>query len=252
MGVGLEGEIGVSRQGRIDADGLGICLAVDQAGETVHPVTANARAGMGGLAVLVLVEQHAQRQMGGVQAEPLEIVVEFLNARLVLDGRIGELAAARPVGGVFAGGAVHVIQAFGLGIVRLEVLVGQRPRRREPAVVLYHFEVLLAQTEQGGPVELGVAPYVVVLLGREFVSVFVDPLFGAVVLGSYEYRHRLPVVPLPGQVGPALEQQNTLSRRGQLPGQGATASPAADDHHVIMVEFWHVSSCDGRSGLSPA
>ena len=45
-------------QGRIDADGLGIGLAVDQAGKPVHPVAADAGAGMSGVAMLVLVEQY--------------------------------------------------------------------------------------------------------------------------------------------------------------------------------------------------
>ena len=114
MGVGHQGQVGVGRQGRVDTDGLGVGLAVDQAGEAVHPVAADAGAGVGGLAVLVLVEQHAQGQMGGVQAQALQVVVELLDAGLVLDRRVGELAAAGPVGGILAGRAVHVVEALRL------------------------------------------------------------------------------------------------------------------------------------------
>jgi hypothetical protein len=107
---------------------------------------------MGGLAVLVLVEQHSERvSMRGVQAELLEIVVEFLDAGLVLDGAIGEVTAARPVGGVFAGCAVDVVETLGLGVVGLEVLVGQGPGRRQAAVVVYHTELLRPEAEQGAP-----------------------------------------------------------------------------------------------------
>ena len=48
--------------------------------------------------------------MRGVQAQVLEIVVELLDPRLVLDRRVRELAAAGPVGRVLAGGAVDVIE----------------------------------------------------------------------------------------------------------------------------------------------
>ena len=201
----------MGRQGRIDTDRLGVRFSVHQAREPVHPVTADAGAGVDGFAVLVLVEQNAQGKMRGVQAQPLQVMVELLDAGLVLDGRVGELATARPIGGILAGRTVHVVEAFGLGVVRLKLLVRERPGRREATVVLDYTEVLRSQTEQGGAVQFGVASDVVVLFGREFVAVLVVPLLAAVVLGPHEHRVRVPVVPLPGQEGPALQQQNPLS-----------------------------------------
>src|SRR5216684_2825209 len=53
--------------------------------------------------------------------------------------------------------AVHVIEPFRRGVVGLEVLVFDRPRGRYPAPVLDLAEVLAAEAEERGSVELGVA-----------------------------------------------------------------------------------------------
>ena len=54
----------------------------------------------------------------------------------------------------------------------LEVGVGQRPGRRDAVQLLDLPEIALPEPEQDGPLDLGVAAHVVVLLGRE-------PLAGA-------------------------------------------------------------------------
>ncbi len=58
-------------QGGIDADHLRIGLAVQQTGKAVEGIAADADAGRGRPAVL-LVEQDSQRQMEGMQAIPGE------------------------------------------------------------------------------------------------------------------------------------------------------------------------------------
>ena len=80
--------------------------------------------------------------MRGVQAQVLEIVVELLDPRLVLDRRVREIAAAGPIGRVLAGSSVDVIKLLRLGVKGLEVLVGHGPGWRDPAVVVDNVEVL--------------------------------------------------------------------------------------------------------------
>ena len=64
--------------------------------------------------------------------------------------------------GILAALAVHVVQPLGLGVVRLELVVGDRPGRRDAAVMAQLAEVLAPQPEQRRAVELGVAADVVV------------------------------------------------------------------------------------------
>jgi hypothetical protein len=59
----------------------------------------------------------------------------------------------------------------------------------------------------------------VLLLGRDIATVD-------------EYLGGVPVLGLARQPASALDEQNALARRGQVPGQGTAAGPAADDDVV--------------------
>ena len=126
----------------IDAHDLRIRLPVHHAREAVQPVAPDALAPVCGVAVGVLVEQHADRQVRRMQAELHEVVVQLLDAGLVLHRRIREVAAAGAVGRVLARGAVDVVEAFRLGVPRLVVLVGERPGGGDATVVGDLAEVL--------------------------------------------------------------------------------------------------------------
>ena len=75
------------------------------------------------------VELHADRQVERVQALLLQVVAELLDPRLVLHRRIAVRRAGRTLGRVLAVPAVHQVEMLGLGVVRLEVLVVDRPGR---------------------------------------------------------------------------------------------------------------------------
>src|SRR6059058_291875 len=80
--------------------------------------------------------------------------------------RLGRILAAR---------AVHVVGDFGLLVVRLEVLVGDRPCRRAAIAVAKLAEVLGAKPVQRGAVELRRAADAVVHLRLERLVVLVVP-----------------------------------------------------------------------------
>ena len=124
-----------------------------EAGEAVEAVAAHAAALLG----IGLVEVDPDREVERLVARFDEIVVELLDARLVRDRRVGERAGARRLGRVLAGLAVDEVEPLGLGVVGLEVGVGDRPRRRDAAVVRDLAEVALAKAEQDRAVDLGVA-----------------------------------------------------------------------------------------------
>ena len=133
-------------------------LAVGQAREAVEAVAAHAAPALG----VALVHVDADRQVERAVAGALEVVVELLDARLVRDGGVRE--RARSAGGSVGSSPrlpVHEVELLGLGVVGLEVGVGDRPRRRDAAVVADLAEVALAQAEEDRAVELRVAADVV-------------------------------------------------------------------------------------------
>jgi hypothetical protein len=141
-GVGRERDVGM-RQRRVHAANLGVRLGVDQAGEAVAALAADAGALVRGL----LVKHDAQRRVEGVQAEAGEFVGQVLDAQLVADRRVQVRGAGGRLGRVFAAGAVDVIQPLRLGVVGLEVVVADGPGRGQAAVVADLAEVLLAEAE---------------------------------------------------------------------------------------------------------
>src|SRR5215207_2041660 len=110
-------------------------------------------------------------------------------------------------------------------------------------------EVLRPEPKERGAVELGVAADVVVLLGRELVPFAVAPLLVGRVLPLQEDGGRIPVVTLAGEVATALEEQDALARRRQLPGERPSASSAADDDDVVVLGCRHGGAPSYRPGL---
>src|SRR5207247_9962594 len=96
--------------------------------------------------------------------------------------------------------AVHVVELLGTRVVRLQVLVGDRPRGRDPAVMLDLPEVLAPQPEERGAVELRVAADIVVRVRVELPTVPVAPHLLGGVLALEVHGPRIPVVLLAGQV----------------------------------------------------
>ena len=208
-------------------------LAVGQAREAVEAVAAHAAPALG----VALVEVDADRQVERMMAGLDEVVVELLDARLVRDGRVGEGPGGRGLGGVLAALAVDEVQPLGLGVVGLEVVVGQWPRRRDARVVADLVEVALAQAEEDRAVELRVAAHEVLLVGAEGVAVLVDPLLAGEVALLEEHLLGVPVLGLARQVAAALEQQDALAGGGEAMCERAAARPRADDDDVVVVHL---------------
>ena len=240
-GVGLQAhDARVRAQGDVlaldrgpHAQHVRVGLAVGQAREAVEAVAAHAAPALG----IALVEVDADRQVERVMAGLDEVVVELLDARLVRDGRVGERPGGRGLGGVLAALAVDEVQPLGLGVIGLEVVVGQRPRRRDAGVVADLVEVALTQTEEDRAVELRVAADEVLLVGAEGIAVLVDPLLAAEVALLEEDLLGVPVLGLAGQVTAALEQQDALAGGGEAVSQRAAARAGADDDDVVVVHL---------------
>src|SRR5262245_46063376 len=96
-------------------------------------------------------------------------------------------------------------------------------------------EVLAAESEERGAVELGVTSDPVVRVGMERLAVAVAPRLLRLILALEVDGARAPVVLLARHVVAALEEQDLLARRGQRPRQRAAAGAGADDRDVVAL-----------------
>jgi hypothetical protein len=103
------------------------------------------------------------------------------------------------LGGILAVHSVDLVEPLGLGVPRLELVIGQRPGGRDAVGVLELAEVLGPQPVQRGAVELGGAADKVVHLRLERLPVGVVPGVLRHVLPVHEDGAGIPVVHLAGQ-----------------------------------------------------
>ena len=139
---------------------LRIRLAVHRAWEAVAVHAAHARA----VRHVGLVEQDPAGRVERMVAGRGEIVGELLDARLVRHRRARVRRARGRLGRILTTRAVHLVELLGQRVVRLHLLVGDRPCGRDAIVVAQLAEVLLAQAVERRAVELGGAPDEVVHL----------------------------------------------------------------------------------------
>ena len=170
LGAGEEGHVWVLER-RPDGDHLGVGFGVHEAREAVAVLTPHALA----VGRVALVEQDPARRVERVEALLGEVVGQLLDPGLVRDRgeRVG--SARRRIGRILPARAVDLVELLRLGVVRLHVLVGDRPRRRDPVVVLELAEVLRPQAIQRGAIQLGRAADVVVHLRLERREIRVVP-----------------------------------------------------------------------------
>src|SRR5207249_5509917 len=126
-----------------------------------------------------------------------------------------------------------------LGVIRLQLLVRDRPGRRETSLVLDLAEILLAEPQQHCPVDFGVATDVVVDAGMENLPILVFPTDISFVLVVDEDGAGIPVLLLAREIVTPLEQQNSFPGRSQMISKRAAPGAGADDDRVIMVCLRH-------------
>ena len=131
-------DVGVLERGA-DRDDLGVRFGVHEAREPVAVLTPHALA----VGRVALVEQDPARGVERVEPGLGEVVGQLLDPRLVRRPRgTGTGALAGGSVGILAARTVHLVELLGLGVVRLHLVVGDRPRRRDPVVVPELAEVL--------------------------------------------------------------------------------------------------------------
>src|SRR5713101_302664 len=180
--------------------------------------------------------------MKWLQTLPFKIVAECLNSRLMTDRRMWIGTARRGFRGIFAALSVHVIQPFGLQVVRLQIVVGNRPRWGNPSKMFDLTEILSAQAEQRRAVEFGISAHVVIRVRMERLSIFVAPFFFRLILAFHIDRARIPVGLLVGNIVAAFQNENTFPGRCERVHKSPAARAGPDDDHVVVLVGVHAVS----------
>ncbi len=235
IGVGQHRDVRVLQGGPYPHH-LGVGLGVQRTREPVAAGTAHT----GAVGHVRLVEQQPVRRVERMVAGRRQIVGELLDTRLVGHRRVRVRATGRRLGRILAARAVHLVELLGPGVVRLHVGVGDRPGRRDAAVVAQFAEVLGPQPVQRRAVEFRGPADEVVHLRLECLATAVVPGVRRDVAVVHEDVGGLPVLRFPGQPVAALQQQDPLARRRQVPGEGTAAGSGTDDDDVVPVR--HVLS----------
>ena len=176
-----------------------------------------------------------------------QVIEELLNTRLVRDwlARIGctggRLSWIEPVT------SVHMVHLFGARVEGLYVLVGDRPGRGDPIVMWQLPEILAAQAIQRGAEQFCRTANEVVHLWLKRPTGAIVPGVGGYVAVVLEYRRRIPVLRLAFQPVTTLKDQDTLSRRRNLPCECPATRATPNDDDVVV--FVHVKELKADAGL---
>src|SRR5438874_1264316 len=129
---------------------------------------------------------------------------------------------------------MHLIEVFGLGVVGLQVFIGDGPSRRYPVVMFEFAKIFLAHAKQRGAVELRCATHEVMRPWlKGFTAVIIPGVLRDIAVVE-EDRVDIPVLFLARQKGAALQEQNAFAGGCQTVRQRAAAGASANDDHVIV------------------
>ena len=211
-------------QHRVDEARLGVALGTQAAGETVAGVAAYARA-----ARMVL---HGRRNRERAQALGAQSLGDLGDRRIVSERRIRVGARARRLRRVGAGLAMYAEEAFGAGVVGLERVVLDGPRRRQSTGVLHGAEILAPEAEHRGTKHLRMAADIVELPRPKRAAASVGPTLVGLVGGIGVDRLGVPVAVFARHPPPAFQDHDARAGGGQDVGDTATAHTGPDDDDI--------------------
>ena len=193
-----------------------------------------------------LVEHDPARRMKRPVSRGREVVGELLDPWLVRHGGMRVRRARGRLGRVLPTRPVHVVELLRERVVRLQLLVGDRPGRRDAVVVLQLAEVLLAEPVQRRAVHFRCTTDEVMDSGLERLTLGVVPGVGRDVAVVDEHRLRDPVLELAREPVAALEQEDALAGRSKVTSERPAARPGSDDDDVVGVHHVISSSRSAR------
>src|SRR6266702_8423022 len=135
--------------------------------------------------------------------------------------------------------AMHFEKTFCLGIVRFEIVVADRPSRRQSTIMMQQAEVFSAETKQRSAVELRVPAHIVVRVRMKRLSLRVVPVLLRLVLSFEVHQRWIPVGFLARNKVTTFKNKDSFSRGRKPVGESAPSSSASDDDDVVVVNATH-------------
>src|SRR5262245_34088672 len=137
---------------------------------------------------------------------------------------VWEISRPIRISRVFVDRPMHPIDLLGARIVRLQVIVADRPGRSYALSVLAALTDLAAESRQTGAEHLGVAPDPVVNPGAKRATAIIHPMLTGLVAPLEEHCFVTPVLGLLWQECAALHDQNAGAAILEGVGQSAAAA----------------------------
>src|SRR6185369_6914571 len=139
------------------------------------------------------------------QTAAFQIVGKVLNTLFVAYCRKAIRRARPRFGWIFTTSTMYLIEVFGLGVVGLQIVVGDRPCWRHPPVMANLAKVLFAKTKERRTVEFCVATHEVICVRMESATTGIEPRFLCVVTSVQINGLRTPVILFSGHIVSALK-----------------------------------------------
>src|SRR6185369_9688959 len=139
------------------------------------------------------------------QTAAFQIVGKVLNTLFVAYGWKAIWRARPRFGWIFTASSMYLIEVFGLGVVRLQIVVGNRPCWRHPTVMANLAKVFFTKTKERRTVEFSVATHEVICVRMESATTGIEPRFFCVVTSVEINGLRAPVILFSGYVVSALK-----------------------------------------------
>src|SRR5579871_5549015 len=184
-------------------------------------------------------EQNTYWQMEWVVAFSFEPIEQFLDSRLMSDGRTGIWLCRRRLGRVFPTQAVNAIEFFGSLVIRLERVVLQRPCGGNAVGMPDLIEVSLPEPQEDSAIDLAVAADKIMQPRMKGLAIRTVPSLLCLIARIYEYGLAVPILAFSRQIATALEEEDALPGLRQAPRHGAATRTGADNDHIVMFAGAH-------------
>ena len=235
LAVGRELEMADLRAGeKLDVPVLKRCRQRDALG--VHLAQAGVRERVpAGLAALQPgLDVDAERQRRRMKAEAFQLLTSTGNRRLVGHRREGVGNGMVRLGRVLAQRAANLEELLGLGIPGLELVIGDRPRRRDAAEMLHLGKVFLAVADEHRAVEFRVAADIIIIAGVEEPAAGLAPHLLRAEMAAPEDGGGVARLGRGLKPLAAFEDEDFRAAAGKAGGDGRAADAGADDDDVWL------------------
>src|ERR1700683_4182059 len=180
------------------------------------------------------VEQDAGGRVERMIPGAGQVVGKLLDARLMRDRRVGIRRACGRLRRVLSAFAVYLVEILGLRVIRLHILITDRPRGRNAVVMREAAEVLLAQAKQRRTVHFRRPADIMIRARLELLPILVAPKTLRYIAAFHEDLLGAPILRLALEPAAPFHDENAFPRGSQMSRQRSSSGSAAYNDDVII------------------